>query len=105
MIIEECYKYGFEFHVLSKEADSPAGQVTKYETTGDWNDEESLKKFSKACDIITLENEFIDPDKLRALEKSGKKVFPGSHIIELIQDKLYQKKTLERIQSCIFVPL
>ncbi|MEO8665410.1 MAG: 5-(carboxyamino)imidazole ribonucleotide synthase [Ignavibacteria bacterium] len=97
MIIEECYKYGFEFHVLSKDPDSPAGQVTKYETAGEWDDENCLRKFSEGCDIITLENEFIDPQKIRSLEDRGKKVFPGSKVIGLIQDKLYQKKTLEKI--------
>ncbi|MEP7147078.1 MAG: 5-(carboxyamino)imidazole ribonucleotide synthase [bacterium] len=97
MIIEECNKYGFEFHVLTKEQNSPAGQITKYETIGDWKDEECLKKFSEDCDILTLENEFIGYQKIRLLEDAGKKVFPDSQIMELIQDKLIQKKTLEKI--------
>ncbi|MDZ4710712.1 MAG: 5-(carboxyamino)imidazole ribonucleotide synthase [bacterium] len=95
MIIEGCYKYGFEFYVLSKEADSPAGQVTRNELVGDWNDEECLKKFASMCDIITLENEFIDVNKIKYLEGLGKQVYPASKAIELIQDKLYQKKTLK----------
>lgn len=97
MLIEECNKYGFEFHVLSKEKDSPAGQITKFETVGDWNDEDCLNKFSSQCDIITLENEFIDCNKIKQLEDSGKKVYPDSGSIKLIQDKLYQKETLQKI--------
>jgi 5-(carboxyamino)imidazole ribonucleotide synthase len=98
MLIEESYRYGFEFHILSKEKDSPAGQVTKYETVGDWNDETCLEKFSKPCDVLTLENEFIDYRKIKFLEDTGRKVYPDSQSIKLIQDKLYQKETLEKIK-------
>ena len=95
MIIEECNKYAFEFHVLSNEKNSPAGQITKFETEGDWNDEKTLIDFAKKCDIITLENEFIDHKKLKAIEEIGKKVFPCSDNIKLIQDKFIQKRTLQ----------
>jgi 5-(carboxyamino)imidazole ribonucleotide synthase len=97
MIIEECNKFAFEFYILSAENNSPAGQITSNEITGDWNDEECLKKFSGICDIITLENEFIDHKKIKFLEETGKAVYPGSHTIKLIQDKLYQKETLEKL--------
>lgn len=97
MILEGCYKYGIEFHILSKEKNSPAGQLTQYETVGDWNNEKSLKEFARECDILTLENEFIDHHKLRMLESEGIEIYPGSETIKLIQDKLFQKQTLERI--------
>lgn len=97
MIMEGCYKYGFEFFILSKEKDSPAGQITKNEITGDWNDEACLKNFSDKCDIITLENEFIDYTKIKYLESLGKPVYPDSEIIKLIQDKLFQKETLKKL--------
>ena len=97
MIIEECNKFAFEFYILSAEKNSPAGQITNFEITGDWNDEECLMKFSGLCDIITLENEFINFKKIRFLEDTGKTVCPGSETIKLIQDKLYQKETLEKL--------
>ena len=94
MIIEECYKYDFEFIVLSKTSDSPAGKITRHEITGDWNDENVLKDFADKCDVITLENEFIDYKKIEYLESLGKPVHPSSKIVKLIQDKLIQKQTL-----------
>jgi phosphoribosylaminoimidazole carboxylase PurK protein len=97
MIIEENSRYGIEFHILSKEHDSPAGLLTPFEVVGDWNDRDIVKNFADKCDIITLENEFIDFHILEAIEKSGKKILPGSEIIRLIQDKLFQKKTLTDI--------
>lgn len=98
MLIEGSYKYGFEFTVLSKEKNSPAGQIIRNEIVGDWNDENCLKEFSSKCDIITLENEFIDFQKIKFIEDTGKTVYPRSNIIRLIQDKLYQKETLQKIK-------
>ncbi len=97
MIIEECNKFSFEFYILSDEKNSPAGQITRNEITGNWNDEDCLRKFGEQCDIITLENEFIDYQKIKFLEDAGKAVYPGSGIIKLIQDKLFQKETLKKI--------
>ncbi|HEX2786946.1 MAG TPA: 5-(carboxyamino)imidazole ribonucleotide synthase [Ignavibacteria bacterium] len=94
MLIESSYKFGFDFKILANEEDSPAGIVTRYFQKGDFNNEADLIEFSKDCDVITLENEFIDYKKIEALEKLNKKVYPCSKIIKLIQDKLFQKDTL-----------
>lgn len=92
----QAYKLGFEIAILEKKAQSPAGQLTKYEYVGWVDDKNLLKKFTKDCDVITLENEFIDFKDLEYIEKLGKKVLPGSKTISLIQDKYIQKKTFRR---------
>ncbi len=94
----QAYKLGFDVAVLEKEAYSPAGQLTKYEYVGWVNDKRIVKKFVRDCDIITLENEFIDFKELEFIEQLGKKVLPGSKTISLIQDKFIQKKTFRRNQ-------
>lgn len=94
MMMEESHKYGFEFHILSEKENSPAGLITKFEYAGDWNDEDTLLRFSDKCDLITLENEFIDHHKIRFLENRGTSVFPSSEIVKLVQDKLFQKDYL-----------
>lgn len=96
MMMEECYKFGYEFHILSKEENSPAGLITKFEYKGDWNDEDTLLAFSEKCDLITLENEFIDHHKIRFLENKGMNVYPSSDIVKLVQDKLFQKEYLRK---------
>lgn len=95
MLIESSYKFGFDFKILANEEDSPAGMITRYFQKGDFNNENDLIEFSKDCDVITLENEFIDYKKIEALEKTNKKVHPCSKIIKLVQDKLFQKDTLK----------
>jgi 5-(carboxyamino)imidazole ribonucleotide synthase len=90
----EAFRLGFQISVLEKEKDSPAGQLTKSEFIGWVDDDEILKSFSDSCDIITLENEFVDHNRLKFIENLGKKVVPSSNTIALIQDKLLQKRTL-----------
>ena len=90
----QAYKLGFNVSILEKTLNSPAGMLTKNEFVGWVDDQETLKQFSESADIITLENEFIDHEKLEFLEKLGKTVIPSSKTISLIQDKYVQKKTL-----------
>jgi len=97
MMMEASYKFGFEFVILSNEKNSPAGTITNKEIYGDWNDTDCLVKFANECDVITLENEFIDYLKLEFLEAAGKKVYPSSANIKLIQDKFVQKSTLSSL--------
>ncbi|NWG27832.1 MAG: 5-(carboxyamino)imidazole ribonucleotide synthase, partial [Ignavibacteriaceae bacterium] len=74
----EAFRLGFQISVLEKEKDSPAGQLTKSEFIGWVDDDEILKSFSDSCDIITLENEFVDHNRLKFIENLGKKVVPSS---------------------------
>lgn len=95
MLIEESNKFAFDFLVFSNEPDSPAGKISRNEFVGDWNDDGSLLRFAESCDLITLENEFIDYKRIELIESTGKSIYPGSNTIKLIQDKLVQKQTLQ----------
>src|SRR5260221_11254895 len=87
-------RIGFDVAVLEKEKNSPAGQLTHKEFTGTVGNKALMKKLAFSSDVITLENEFVDYSKLEYLESLGKKVFPSSETISLIQDKFIQKKML-----------
>lgn len=89
-----AYRLGFDIAILEKERNSPAGQITQKEFVGWVDDSSILRSFSKQCDVITLENEFIDYQQLALLEKIKKKVVPNSRTIALIQDKFLQKESL-----------
>lgn len=92
----QAYKLGYNVAILEKEKNSPAGQITKFDFDGWVNNKESIKKFISVSDVITLENEFIDSSHLKFIESLGKKVYPSSKTISLIQDKFIQKKTLQK---------
>jgi len=53
--------------------------------------------FALNCDVVTLENEFIDASILhRVREASGKPMYPAPETFELIGDKRSEKQTFER---------
>lgn len=96
MSLFAAYRMGFECAILEKEKGSPAGMLTKNEFVGSVEDDNLLKSFADASDVITLENEFIDSVRLSFLENTGKRVIPSSHTISLIQDKFIQKCVLKK---------
>ena len=89
-------RLGFEVAIMEKEMRSPAGQLTHNESIGWVDDELVMKSFIHHCDVVTLENEFVDHHRIEFFEQLGKRVFPSSTTIGLIQDKLLQKKTLKK---------
>jgi 5-(carboxyamino)imidazole ribonucleotide synthase len=86
---------GVEVLVLEKNAFSPAARLSPDSIVGDWADRDTLLKFAARCDVITLENEFVDAAALEVLERAGHEVFPSAKCIALTQDKLTQKQTLQ----------
>jgi 5-(carboxyamino)imidazole ribonucleotide synthase len=89
-----AHRLGLRVAIMDQTPGSPAAQVTPLEFVGRWEDSALLARFAAACDVITLENEFIDAAILAGLEARGKRVFPGAATLALIQDKLVQKETL-----------
>lgn len=94
MLAQAAYRMGINVAIIENHAFSPAGDMTKQDFTNGWENENELKKFIEASDIITLENEFIDPKYLEYIEKY-KTVYPSSKTMKLVQDKLIQKETFK----------
>ncbi|GIW07754.1 MAG: N5-carboxyaminoimidazole ribonucleotide synthase [Dehalococcoidia bacterium] len=64
------------------------------ETAGDWDDPETLVRFARDLDVLTLDHEFVDAAALAAAEAAGLRVRPSAATLRRIQDKLVQKETL-----------
>ncbi|MEB2330128.1 MAG: 5-(carboxyamino)imidazole ribonucleotide synthase [Ignavibacteriaceae bacterium] len=97
MLVESFNRYDASFRILSKEDNSPAGKINKDVVIGDWDEDETLLKFARGCDVITLENEFINHERIKFLEALNIPVAPTSEVVRLIQDKYTQKKTLKNL--------
>ena len=93
---------GVEVLVLEKYPHSPAARLSPACIIGDWADRATLLDFAARCDVITLENEFVDAAALAGLEKSGHLIFPGAQCLAVTQDKFAQKTALQK--SGITVP-
>lgn len=92
MLANDAYRLGLRFATIEDKPGSPATFMTKFDFSGSGNNRERLDKFVDSCDVITLENEFIDPEILEYIEES-KPVYPSSKTLKLIQDKFIQKNT------------
>lgn len=95
MLALDAYRLGLEVAIIEKGERSPAGDMTKLDYTGGWDDPSSLEKFIENCDIVTLENEFINPMILDYISKFNP-VFPTPQTMKLVQDKYIQKSVFKR---------
>lgn len=92
----QAYKLGFEIAIIEKVKNSPAGQLTHNEYVGWVEDKKLLHKFASDCDVVTLENEFVDYQYLEQIEELGIEVIPSPKTIGIIQDKYTQKVALKK---------
>jgi 5-(carboxyamino)imidazole ribonucleotide synthase len=95
MLAIDAYRLGLRFATIEGKAGSPASFMTKLDFSGADENREKLDAFVDGVDIVTLENEFIDPSILEYIEER-KPVFPSAKSLRLIQDKLVQKDTFSR---------
>ncbi len=102
MMAQEAYKLGLNVNTIDKSTETPAGDMTQNEFSLGWDNNDELDKFIEISDVITLENEFIDPTILKFIEQK-RPVYPSSKTISLIQDKFIQKETFRN--AGIDVPL
>ncbi len=95
MLIQNAINYNLNIFVLDPDANAPCKGISNF-TKGSITDYDTVYKFGKDKDVITIEIENVNTDALKALEKEGKKVYPQPEIIELIQDKGLQKMFYQR---------
>ena len=94
MLTQAAISLGIETVIFERTADSPASRLTHHQIVGQWDDDAALAEFAALCDVITLENEFVDAGILRRLESAGLPVYPTSDTLAAIQDKLVQKQRI-----------
>ncbi len=97
MTAMSALQLGCNVVVLERNPSSPAATLATHSLVGDWNTIEALLELAAQVDVITLENEFVDANHLRALEDAGHTVYPSSHTLGLVQDKFTQKQTLQAV--------
>lgn len=91
-----AYRMGLQVAIIENGEASPAGVMTKHEFPNGWADRKQLDAFIEVSDIITLENEFVDPDILDYIAER-RYVYPTPSTMRLVQDKLIQKETFSKV--------
>lgn len=97
MLTQAAISLGVETVIFERYTDSPASRITRHEIVGHWEDETVLRSFATLCDVVTLENEFVDAGVLRRLELLGLPVYPTAVTLAAVQDKLIQKRRFEAV--------
>ncbi len=96
MTILEARKMDLYTCVLTDSYPSPASEISNEYIVGSLYDEDKVREIAKKCDVLTYEIEHINVEVLKELEAKGKKIFPSSNVIEIIQDKSKQKELLDK---------
>lgn len=86
-------KFGCEVVVLERQDDFPAHSLDTHAIVGDWDDPTQVMKLAPLVDIVTLENEFVDPAALGVLADPDHRLRPSVETLTRVQDKLRQKRT------------
>src|ERR1700749_2242649 len=92
MLIQQALNYNVTIKVLDPDRGAPCRKLCDEFVVGSLSDYETVYKFGKTVDLLTIEIEKINVDALEQLEKEGVMVYPQSRIIRLIQDKGLQKQ-------------
>ena len=105
MLIQSGINFDIQFKMLDSDEQAPCAQIAQEFVHGSLMDFDTVVEFGKNVDVLTIEIEKVNADALEELEKQGKKVFPQSHIIRMIQDKRLQKQFYRdnEIPTCHFV--
>jgi len=81
--------------VLDPTKNCPASKVGAEQIVADFKDASAIEELAKKCDIITYEIESGDSQVLKSLEETCE-INPSPETLEIIQDKLVQKKFLAK---------
>ncbi|TVQ02058.1 MAG: 5-(carboxyamino)imidazole ribonucleotide synthase [Balneolaceae bacterium] len=94
----QAFRFGMQVAVFSdRPEDEPVQFMTPRSYSGSFSDVESMLEFARSCNVITLENEFIDSGILQKLRNlSGTPMFPSPESFALIENKRIEKETFEK---------
>lgn len=100
MMAPSAQKMGFKVVCLDPNADSPCRPVAHEFINAAYDDEQALQELGRKTDVITYEFENISADQLQHLTKQFN-IPQGYQAIQLLQDRLTEKQTLEQAGSKI----
>jgi 5-(carboxyamino)imidazole ribonucleotide synthase len=88
-------RLGYRCHVFAPDADSPGMQIAAATTVADYGDEDALRRFAGAVDVVTFEFENVPAETLAALAPLAP-CRPGVDVLSVCQDRLAEKAFLGR---------
>jgi 5-(carboxyamino)imidazole ribonucleotide synthase len=87
-------RLGYRIHVLSPDADTPAGQVADVEIQADYEDLDAVANFARRGDVITFEFENVPSATLEMAARYAP-IRPNGHVLHTVQNRLREKTFLQ----------
>ncbi|GAB5472590.1 MAG: 5-(carboxyamino)imidazole ribonucleotide synthase [Maribacter sp.] len=91
MMLYETRKFDIRTKVMDASEDAPCRIACNEFVIGSLMDYNTVYEFGKTVDVLTIEIENVNLDALEKLEDEGKKVFPPTKALRIIQNKAKQK--------------
>ncbi len=98
MLALAAYPLGVDVSVLATNRGEPAAQVCGSVLCGSPDNESDLTKFFANLGAVTFESEFVDTARVARVVPPTCQVFPALTVIGTIQDRLEQKRLLDRFK-------
>lgn len=90
MFCHAAQSLGYRVAVLDPAAEGPAASVADMHIQADYDDETALIKLAQRCRAVTTEFENVPAKSLSTLAAHCR-VTPGSHAVEIVQDRIAEK--------------
>lgn len=90
MFCHSAQSLGYRVAVLDPAAEGPAASVADMHIQADYDDETALIKLAQRCRAVTTEFENVPAKSLSTLAAHCR-VTPGSHAVEIVQDRIAEK--------------
>ena len=93
MLAVAASRLGLRCHIFEPGANPPAGDVAAAVTTAPYEDEDAIRAFAGACDVVTYEFENVPTAALDLIE-SLVPIRPGRNALAVSQDRVTEKTYL-----------
>ena len=93
----EAYRLGIQVAAYTdRNSHEPMHYMSPMVTTGSFEDVKAMTEFAQKCDVLTLENEFIDSSVLEQVQlNSGTPIYPSPEGFAKIENKIIEKQSFE----------
>src|ERR1700694_1264772 len=92
MLLQAAANYQVETHVLENDDECPAAHLCRYFIKGDIRDYDTVYRFGKTLDALTIEIEHVNIEALEKLESEGVRIYPKPSVLRIIKNKIHQKQ-------------
>ena len=95
MMTEAAIRLGIRTRIYQAKDEGPAS-ASPVVHHGTWSDHAALRDFLSECDVVTLDNEWVDLTTVREEIPQSAKLLPSARTMRLIGDKIEQKEHAQR---------